>query len=244
MSDGKFEEHLLTSAKLPLARKVWTQQSPFGSEKSAIIFLDGELYIMGVQAAGVVRELQEAGRIPPTLAVYVGNDGSAARHTDYTCNAAYASFICEEVLSWVLSTFPEIAPDEIVIAGLSLSGLCAAFLAVRFPDCPRAVICQSPSLWWGNERFKEMVSPVPARSPGIWISVGDQETQKDVAHPPTGLRQKSSQIEACERASEMLRSQGYSINYRMFQGGHDPQCWRDDLVLAIQWACASPKTRA
>jgi enterochelin esterase family protein len=134
MSDAHFEEHRINSSRLPLARTLWTQQSPLGNPRDVIIFLDGELYVMRVMAPEVVFDLQAAQSISPVLAVYVSNESAAARHTDYTCNMEYASFIAQDVLPWMLSKFPDIPRENVVVSGLSLSGLGAAFLAVHFPN--------------------------------------------------------------------------------------------------------------
>jgi enterochelin esterase-like enzyme len=240
MSAPNFEEHQVSSAKHPFARKVWMQKSPFGNPRAAVIFLDGELFVMGVKAPEVVFDLQAAQSIPPVLAVYVTNESAAARHTDFTCNREYASFIAQEVLPWMFSRFPDISRKNVVISGLSLSGLCAAFVAVHFPDCFRAAICQSPSFWWEKERFKNALSPAGAVRPALWVSVGDKETDKGVSHAPSGMLQESTQIEACERTCAALSNHGYPVLYQTFNGGHDPQCWREDLKRAIPWAFLVP----
>lgn len=243
MSDPNFEEHRVHSGRFPFARTLWAQKSPFGNPRAAVIFLDGELYVMGVKAPAVVFDLQAAQSIPSVLAVYVTNESAAARHTDYTCNMEYASFIAQDVLPWLFSRFPDISRENVVVSGLSLSGLCAAFLAVQSPSRFRAAICQSPSFWWEKERFRNSLPPAGSNSPVLWVSVGNRETDKGVSHPPSEMLQESTQIEACERTCATLRSQGYSVVYQPFDGGHDPQCWREDLKLAIPWAFAASTER-
>ena len=63
---------------------------------------------------------------------------------------------------------------EIVIAGLSLSGLAAAYTATRHPAVFRAAICQSPSFWWERGRFAEELPPVTQDGPESWICVGSR----------------------------------------------------------------------
>jgi enterochelin esterase-like enzyme len=33
-----------------------------------------------------------------------------------------------------------------------------------------------------------------------------------------------------------MRTKGYSVSYREYDGDHDPDCWREDLSLALPWA--------
>jgi enterochelin esterase-like enzyme len=211
-------------------RKIWTQRANTEAPDTAVIFLDAELYIDRVHAPTM---MQQEG--PHALAVYVSNKDAVARHIDYTCKPTYARFIAEDVLPWVLKRHPTLNPTRIMLAGLSLSGLAAADIALRYPDRFSHVICQSPSFWWENERFRTQIPQYTQKSPAFWICVGDQETQSGVSHPPTGLRQNSTQIEACEHTRDALIEAGYTVSYRTYPRGHDPACWKDDLALALRW---------
>jgi enterochelin esterase family protein len=201
---------------------------------SAILFLDGELYWDRVDAPSVLQRLTESRKIPPTTAWFLSGNGAAARHVDYVCNSAFAEFVAGEVVDRIRTEHPNVG--QIVLAGLSLSGLAAAHIATRFPNAFRAVICQSPSFWWNDGRFADEFPVAPTSSPPIWVCVGDQETERGVSHPPSGLVQNASQIDGCDRVCESLRTKGYDIAYHYFFGGHDPACWRDDLALALPWA--------
>jgi enterochelin esterase-like enzyme len=57
-----------------------------------------------------------------------------------------------------------------------------------------------------------------------------------VSHPPSGLRQETSQLDSCRRGAEALRAAGHTVSHRIFAGGHDPACWKKDLALALPWA--------
>jgi enterochelin esterase-like enzyme len=65
--------------------------------------------------------------------------------------------------------------------------------------------------------------------------VGNQETDSGISHPPSGMLQLTSQIEACERGCNALSAGKYKVYYRIFNGGHE-QRWREDLALALPWA--------
>ena len=218
------------------SRTVWLQSPAGASATHAVIFLDAEIFIERVNAPAVIAELQVAGRIPPTLAVYISHNGAAARHADFTCNLDYAVFIAQVVRPWVLAKQATVEPSSCVLTGLSLSGLAALHAAVRFSNHFASLIAQSPSMWWEQERFARLLEPVEGPRPRVWISVGDQETETDVKHPPSGLHQQTSQIDSCGRACEAFRAAGYDTHDRVFHGGHDCECWREDLAQALPWA--------
>jgi hypothetical protein len=48
--------------------------------------------------------------------------------------------------------------------------------------------------------------------------------------------QKSSQLRACELACHALRAAKHNVSFRVFNGGHDPALWKEDLALALGWA--------
>lgn len=216
----------------PRERIVWALPAP-AAPATALVFLDGEIYIERVGAPAVVRQLQEAGAIPSTVALFVSHGGAAARHQDFTCCPAYADFVADDLAGWVRREYESVR--EIALVGLSLSGLAAAGIALRHPRVFRAAVCQSPSFWWERGRFAQELLPAAPPRPEFWISVGSRETETGVSHPPSGLRQEQSQIAGCAAALAALRRQGYEAAYREFDGGHDPDCWREDLALALPW---------
>ena len=154
----------------------------------------------------------------------------------------YAAFIAVDVQRWVRDWSPGVT--KVVLAGLSLSGLAAAFAATRFPSAFAATICQSPSFWWEAGRFGEELRPAPDAGPRFWVCVGDRETDANVSHPPSGMLQGMTQIEGCDAGVGALRRNGYHVSYRTYAGGHDPNCWREDLMLALPWASSSGSWRS
>ena len=227
-------ERMLRRRSGVFERTVWSLVPPVGQPTTAILFLDAELYLERVGAAAVVRRLQEHQAIPPAVAVFLSGGGAAARHEDFVCRPNYARFVASDLVGSVRKEHPGVT--EIVLAGLSLSGLAAGYVATRHPAVFRAAVCQSPSFWWDRGRFAEELPAATQGGPKFWISVGSWETEAGVSHPPSGLRQELTQIAGCVSAAAALRARGYSVSYREYDGGHDPQCWRDDLTLALPWA--------
>jgi iron(III)-enterobactin esterase len=215
-------------------RSVWSLAPPAGRSTAAVLFLDAELYLDRVGAVAVVRRLQQRRVIPLAVAVFLSHGGAAARHEDFLCRPEYAQFLARDLVGWVQEEHPGVT--EVVVAGLSLSGLAAAYAATRHPAVFRAVVCQSPSFWWEQGRFAEQLPAATQAGPEFWVCVGSRERQAGVSHPPSGLRQELTQVTGCVLAVAALRAKGYGVSYRVYDGGHDPGCWREDLSLALPWA--------
>lgn len=206
----KVETHEIASACGTYKRQVWLAENP--STRWLCVFLDAELYLNRVEALEVAREFGTC--------LFVSNLNMEARHYDYTCNPDYAEFIVEDVLCRFGGK------EKTLLAGLSLSGLAAAHLALTYPSRFDAILCQSGSFWWNDEWLTTQ-----ARKGGrFWLSVGDQETDCGISHPPTGLRQEVSQMESVKRAAEAL-----GAHLSIFEGGHDPARWKRELPEALAW---------
>ena len=226
-------ERTLRSQSGMFERTVWSLAPPAGRPTAAILLLDAELYLERVGAAAVVRRLQEWQVVPPAVAVFLSDGGAAARHEDFVCRPEYARFVARDVVGSVREEHPGVT--EIVIVGLSLSGLAAAYAATRHPAVFRAAVCQSPSFWWERGRFAEELPPATQDGPEFWICVGSRETGAGVSHLPSGLQQELTQVAGCVSAAAALRGKGYGVSYREYNGGHDPEYWRDDLSVALPW---------
>lgn len=229
------KEDFVRSQSTSIDRRIWSLGSTLGVPAGLLVFLDAELYLDRVGVVQIVRELEKQGRIPSVLSVFISNGGPDARHSDYACNPDYAHFLVNELLPLVLARNPSVAAERVAVIGLSLSGLAAAHAALttsRF----RAAVCQSPSFWWDEERFASSLPRADSTAAAFWVSVGTLETESGVSHPPSGLFQGTSQRDACDRGSAALRTAGYAVSHRVFDGGHDPACWRDDLAQALPWA--------
>lgn len=231
------EEDFVRSTRKPPGRRTWIQKSLGGPATRLLVFLDGELYLERVSAGEVVRQLQEKRLIPPAMAVFVSNNGAGDRHRDFVCDSAYTDFLSCDLLPQLMAQ-QAVGSDDAVLVGLSLSGLAAAHATLTTRGF-RVAVCQSPSFWWAGERLASSLPLAAADAPRFWVSVGDRETESGVAHPPSGLLQDASQRDACERGSDALRTAGYRVAYRVFAGGHDPVCWREDLTLALPWAMSA-----
>jgi enterochelin esterase-like enzyme len=231
------EDFVPSNAKTP-GRRIWVLDRRSVVPTFMLVFLDAELYLERVGAAQLVQQLEDDGHIPPAVSVFVSNNGASSRHTDYVCDEDYSRFLSDELLPSMLGRTPGLRSDRVVLIGLSLSGLAAAHAAITTGQF-RAAVCQSPSFWWEQERFALSLSRAPSMAAAFWVSVGDLEIESGVSHPPSGIFQGTTQRDSCDRASAALRAAGYAVSHRVFRGGHDPACWRDDLALALPWATSA-----
>jgi iron(III)-enterobactin esterase len=212
-------------------RDVWLAPGPPEKPNTLCVFLDAELYLNGVQALPVLEALQKTGSIPPTTFVFVSHLDGAARHEDYIWNDRYSAFIERDVVAWAQERVPSTREDGHLIAGLSLSGLAAAHVALRRPDLFSRVLCQSGSFWW----LADHPVAFPATRSRFWLSVGDEEAATDVTHPPSGLYQRISQIDGVHQAAHDLEAAGATVKLNVYSGGHATRPWRDELSVALRW---------
>jgi len=137
------------------------------------------------------------------------------------------------VVGWAKQHDEGIAGPDRLICGVSLSGLAAAYTVMQHPEAFSSALCQSGSFWWLADNAA-LSSSTSAR---IWLSVGTQEIERGVRHPPTGLFQRVSQIEGVESAVRSFESLGGVVHYNLYSGGHAFSAWREELATALRWLC-------
>jgi len=167
--------------------------------------------------------------------VFVSHVDGKSRHDDFTCNERYARFIVEDLISWVQNCNAGIATNECLIGGVSLSGLQAAYTALLRQEIFSFTLCQSGSLWWNDEWLTGFVKNCTTTGNQFWVSVGDQETESGVSHPPTNLVQDVDQISAVNRFVAALNLNEKCAHSHLFHGGHETRCWEAEFSDAIKW---------
>ncbi len=223
----------VTSDLISGPRKVWVQRTVAGEASDCLVFLDGELYLQRVQAPETIDQLQREGRLPPMDCIYVSSVDAAARHIDYVCNEAFSEFLAGELRRWIAGAVNHHL--RYALCGLSLSGLSAGFTALRHPEAFFGAVCQSPSAWWNDEWLAMSLDPQAPGQGRFWISVGNQELEEGVSHPPSGLIQSTNQLLSCRRLAQKLTGCCADLHYYEFPGGHDPICWAKELPEALRW---------
>lgn len=229
------QEHFIHSRAGSHFRNVWLLEAIEDNPTRLAVFLDGEFYVNRMEAPAIIRTLQERGLIPPMICLFVSHVDGAARHQDLTCDPGFTDFIALDLVEWVRQMYPSISHEDHLIAGPSLGGLASAFTALVYPQIFSRCLSQSGSFWWKDEWLTSTLAPIAPSSSKFWLSVGDKETDVGVSHPPTGMRQEVTQIEACERFAAALKARNHSVNYRVYEGGHEFTPWQEELPEALEW---------
>jgi enterochelin esterase-like enzyme len=229
------ERDVVKSACGRYERQVWFVPGRSDGRQELAVFLDGEFYLHDADCLPVLREGTTLGGVPSMSCVFVSFLDPEARHRDYTCNPQYARFIAEDVVRWARQRDERITRPDHLLCGISLSGLAAAYTALQHPKTFSSALCQSGSFWW----LADHAVSFPSTNARLWMSVGTEEVETGVAHPPTGLFQRVSQIEGVESAARAFASQGATVHYNLYSGGHSFSAWREELAPALRWLLGS-----
>lgn len=230
----QLEEIVLSAQSGQCTRTAW--YLPGGEKPRRIgVFLDGEYYIERMQAPALITRLQEQHDIEPMACLFISQKNAAARHHDYTCSESYLRFITDDVLPWITTRSSVETNNGHFIAGTSLSGLQAAFTAMKRPDIFSNVLSHSGSFWWNKEWLTAHLSERPSDDTRYWLSAGTKEQGAGMIHPPTNLRQEVNQIDAVERLVTRLKQRGNDVHYHLYEGGHDLESWKAELPDALRW---------
>jgi enterochelin esterase-like enzyme len=225
----------LNSSYVENERSVWICEPESVSDASdLVVFLDGERYRDRVDALSVIEELR--GQVADSWFVFISEQSPEARWRECACYPPFAGFIGEELLAWLASRYIDFNKiKRRVLAGLSYTGLAAAFVAKEYPGAFQRIISQSGSFWWNDcwlvEQFRRLEQKISVE---FYLDVGTQEIHENVRHREDVV-QVVSQIEGVRRFRDALLAQGHTVRYREFDGDHDYAGWNRALVDALKW---------
>ena len=228
---------IVRSARLSNERSVWIQRpAPSVTSHATVLLLDGEYYLERMNAPASFDELQESGRISSITIIYVSHVDPSTRWKESFCNDDFATFVGEELVRWAIEHGCYNA--NLILGGLSLTGLAAAHAALFGPRVFNGVLCQSASFWWTDKRLIRDVLAKEHTPLRFRIVCGSQETAECVEHGP-GLIQRSSQLASNREMRDALLAKGHEVSYEEFDGGHEISCWRSDLPISLAWLLKS-----
>jgi enterochelin esterase-like enzyme len=237
---GTLDSSRFESALLKNTRTI-TVYTPPGYSKSAtpyglLLVFDGDTYIQVVPTPVILDNLIAAKRIPPLVAVMIGN---VARATELPCNPRFADFLATELIPWLRRNYNVTTdPRSVTIGGSSYGGLAATYAAYRHPETFGNVLSQSGSYWWtpptdstkpGSfdlDRDPSYVANLFVESPKLpvrfYLDAGSMELDmsgrgRSILVPNRHLR-------------DVLRAKGYEVFFQEFIGGHDYLSWRETLA--------------
>jgi enterochelin esterase-like enzyme len=247
--EGQVEKHSLTSALLKNKRDVWVYTPP-GYSKTAspyglLLVFDGDTYIKVVPTPVTLDNLIADKRVPPLVAVMIGN-APHARSSELPCNPAFAEFLSAELVPWVRRLYNVTSdPRQVTIGGSSYGGLAATYAAYRHPEVFGNVLSQSGSYWWTPPTDPSKPSSFDPDSEHAYVA----GLFMDSPRLPIRFYLDAGSLEVDRSGGggsilvpnrdfrNVLLSKGYEVHYQQFQGAHDYLSWRgtlaDGLILLM-----------
>lgn len=217
-----------TSTILGNQRNLWIYDPITASEtpKNLLIVFDGAQYTDTIPVPEIIDSLYAEGKIPPTI--MVGID-SPDRFNEFNGNEEFAEFVTNELLPWIRQTFSvSHNPKNIALCGSSLGGLTAFYLGFKHPNLFGNILSQSGSL---NRKKAD-------NSDEAYWSV-QYIYEQDLLPLQIYMNAGCLEVEALQEANaltyEALCQKGYSVNYQLFNGGHDVLWWRETFHFGLDY---------
>lgn len=237
---GTVAVHRFASARLGNTREVAVYTPP-GFDPAApdtvlVLLFDGEDYRTQVPTPAILDHLTGEGRLPPVVAVFVGNADASSRARELPANPDFAAMLADELLPWVTErTGHSPRPGHTVLAGSSYGGLAAVTAALARPERFGNALSMSGSFWWHPE------GAPPERANVVAAQVAEGERQPVRLFLSAGLFENGTTDAAGIRDTnrhlrDVLTAKGYEVIHREYAAGHDYYSWRGvlgDGLLAL-----------
>ncbi|GAA2638994.1 alpha/beta hydrolase-fold protein [Paractinoplanes durhamensis] len=235
---GDLTEVVLPGTALGGQRPI-TVYRPAGTSADGLgvlVVFDGFLARHVMRIPTVLDNLIAAGRIPPTVALFVSSF-EKTRERDLEPTPPIHEFIRHELMPWARRNLGAGRDRRAnVIAGVSRGGLAAAYVGAYAHEEFGAVIAQSGSFWWPEPAAGEpgwLIRQIPRHPPAdvrFYLDVGIRETLPGPGGAP-------DQLTVVRQMHEALSGHGYPVDYTEYVGGHDYVNWRRTFpegLLAVQ----------
>ena len=224
------------STLLSNRRQIWVYTPPGyntdGDPYALVLTTDGFGYVNAMGVTTILDNLIAAGRIPPTVAVFVGNSPGAARR-ELACHDPFIDFLTTEIMPWVRSTYHVTrAPSNSVIAGFSLGGLTASCVALSHSNLFGNVLSQSGSYWWKpsgddeGEWLTRRYASMPKLPLRFHLVIGTLEMGNNAGSTPRWVTGENipygpSMLVVNRHFRDVLTAKGYWVDYSEVGGAHN-----------------------
>ena len=255
VAEGRVEKQTIKSAiqKIDRPFSIYTPANyrADGPPNALLILFDGEDLPNDAYPLTTLNNLIAAGRIPPTVAVFV-NNVPRRRLVDLVASDEFANFMAKELVPWVRSHYNVTKdPKKTVVTGYSAGGLASAYVALRHPEVFGNVLSRSGAFWWSPEHNGGVCG---GRCPDTSGRGGDGSrdattegnfmVKEFLASPKLPLRfylvagtfesdtagGGGEILESTRHLRDVLLAKGYQVHYQQFIGGHDGLSWRGTLA--------------
>jgi len=220
---------------------VYRPAAPAGTALPLLVVFDGYLSHKVLRIPTTLDNLIAARRIPPMLALFVTAPSGERRSRELRPGPGIRGFVTRELLPWARRRW-RLAddPGHNIIAGSSLGGLAATYVAMVAPEMFGGVIAQSGSFWWPAPSAEpEWLTRAYANRPRLplrfYLDVGNRETDSSRGE---GL----DQLSVNRRFRDVLVDRGYPVTYAEYVGAHDYVNWRRTFADGLLALLGSPVT--
>lgn len=254
VTEGKLESFPLHSGILNNDRKIWvytpTGYSP--NKKYDLLVRLGDEFA-DIPIPTILNNLIAKGKIPPMVAVFIGN-ADGVRIKEYWYDDQFAEFVARELMPWVRARYRVTTdPHRTIMAGSSLGGGTAIFLAMLHPELFGNVIAQSGGYMYPhhredllrpaapgqlvqddfpeNEWLTHELSTRPKLPLRIYLEVGALEDVVWERSPPRYAY--PSLLVAARHLRDVLQAKGYDLTYYEYNGAHEPMGRRGSFADAL-----------
>ncbi len=243
---AKPQRLIWTSDRLDASRQAWLLRTGAGNASSAdlplVLLLDAHRWLHTMPLAAVLETQTQRGDLPPAAYLLIDTDDPATRPRDLGCNDAFWQAMAHELLPRVEALLPVTCdPARTIVAGQSLGGLAATYAALAFPDRFGAALSSSGSFWWPEvAAVYASTNAGGARDPCAPAWLAGQVARG--AFPKFGARRfflevgsrEGVMVDVNEAVAAALREAGHHVDFRIYEGGHDPLCWRGGLIDGLR----------
>jgi len=238
VAKGSVEKTSFTSKLLGTTRDVWIYTPP-GYDSLArrsdgpplLLTFDGGEYVSSIPVPAILDNLLAARRIAPMIGVFVGS-AEGQRDVELGANARYVEFLATELLPWIREKHRLAAsPRGNVVAGSSLGGFAAAFVAYRHPELFGNVLSQSGAFMYSapggasSEALTREIEASAKRDVGFYLEAGIYEQ--------TRTENGVDLLTSNRHLRDVLRVKGYKVTYDEFAGGHSDLSWRSGFARGL-----------
>jgi enterochelin esterase-like enzyme len=243
--EGKVERYRIKSEVLKNERSLSVYTPPGyradGPPNALLVIFDGDAYINLVPTNVILDNLISASKIPPAVAILVGN---VDRNKELPPNPDFADFLAKELIPWAHAHFNVTKnPKQTVVGGSSYGAIAAAYAGLRHSEVFGKILCQSGSFMWAPDHVSG--PNVDASTETGWLSKEYIKSPKLPLqfHIDAGVFEVDrfasggAILESSRQMRDVLLAKGYEVHYQQFVGGHDYLGWRgtfpDGLIALI-----------
>ncbi|WP_419893334.1 alpha/beta hydrolase-fold protein [Oceanobacillus kimchii] len=229
---GKVEEFSVWSECMENNRNITLYLPKYCEQErklSLVTILDGDLHPHILPALHIIDQLINNKNIKPVAVLLVHNAGQ--REKDMGCNNKFATFLSEELTSYLEKEKGLIFGNENCICGFNFGGIASLYTTYQYPTVYKNTIMVSTSLYWSPNDFKESeylvwyMSTREKREISIYLECGKMENHSEFQRCFGG----ASNLLTNRHLRNVLTAKEYSYSYYEFNGGHDFIQWIDSL---------------